>query len=97
MGWMSGRKMESGKYARSERWILMNLPIGKSKPMGTRLLGHPVIPPKYGQVDRHNNHTPVKDKKNEMHIFKGFEDQSDTYHDTWTHYLMEKDPFLLQD
>jgi hypothetical protein len=32
-----------------------------------------------------------------MHIFKGFEDQSDTYHDTRTHYLMEKDPSLLQD
>jgi len=32
-----------------------------------------------------------------MYIFKGFEDQSDTYHDTLTHYLMEKDPSLLQD
>jgi hypothetical protein len=32
-----------------------------------------------------------------MHIFKGFEDQSDTYHDTQTHYLMEQDPLLLQD
>jgi hypothetical protein len=32
-----------------------------------------------------------------MHIFKGFEDQSDTYHDTRTHYLMEQDPFLLED
>jgi hypothetical protein len=32
-----------------------------------------------------------------MHIFKGFEDHSDTYHDTWYHYLMEKDPSLLQD
>ena len=31
-----------------------------------------------------------------MHIFKGFEDQSDTYHDTRTHYLMEQDPFLLE-
>ena len=31
-----------------------------------------------------------------MHIFKGFEDQSDTYHDTQTHYLMEQDPSLLQ-
>jgi hypothetical protein len=30
-----------------------------------------------------------------MHIFKFFENQSDTYHDTWTHYLMEKDPLLL--
>ena len=32
-----------------------------------------------------------------MHIFKGFEDQSDTYHDTRTHYLMEQDPMLLKD
>jgi hypothetical protein len=32
-----------------------------------------------------------------MHIFKGFEDHSDTYHDTQTHYLMEQDPSLLQD
>jgi hypothetical protein len=32
-----------------------------------------------------------------MHIFKGFEDHSDTYHDTWTHYLMEQEPSLIQD
>ena len=32
-----------------------------------------------------------------MHIFKCFENQSDTYHDTRTHYLMEQDPLLLQD
>jgi hypothetical protein len=32
-----------------------------------------------------------------MHIFKCFENQSDTYHDTQTHYLMEKDPLLLKD
>jgi hypothetical protein len=32
-----------------------------------------------------------------MHIFKGFEDQSNTYHDTRTHYLMEQDPSLLQE
>ena len=32
-----------------------------------------------------------------MHIFKGFEDQSDTYHDTQTHYLMKQDSFLLKD
>jgi hypothetical protein len=32
-----------------------------------------------------------------MHIFEDFEDQSDTYHDTQTHYLMEQDPFMLQD
>ena len=32
-----------------------------------------------------------------MHIFKYFEYQNDTYHDTLTHYLMEKDPLLLKD
>jgi hypothetical protein len=32
-----------------------------------------------------------------MHIFKCFENQSDTYHDTRTHYLMEQDPLLLKD
>jgi hypothetical protein len=31
-----------------------------------------------------------------MHIFKCFENQSDTYHDTQTHYLREQDPLLLQ-
>jgi hypothetical protein len=37
--------MESGKYGGSGRWLLMNPPSGNSKPMGTSLLGHPVIPP----------------------------------------------------
>ena len=32
-----------------------------------------------------------------MHIFKGFEDQSDTYHDTRTHYLMEQEPSQIND
>jgi hypothetical protein len=32
-----------------------------------------------------------------MHIFKCFENQSDTYHDTRTHYLMEQDPSLMKD
>jgi hypothetical protein len=32
-----------------------------------------------------------------MHMIKCFENQSDTYHDTWTHYLMEKDPLWLKD
>ena len=32
-----------------------------------------------------------------MDTFKGFEDQSDTYHDTQTHYSMEQDPSLLHD
>ena len=32
-----------------------------------------------------------------MRIFKCFENQSDTYDDTQTHYLMEQDPLLLKD
>jgi hypothetical protein len=31
-----------------------------------------------------------------MDIFKCFENQSDTYYDTLTHYFMEQDPLLLQ-
>ena len=30
-------------------------------------------------------------------MFKCFKNQSDTYHDTKTHYLVEKDSMLLQD
>ena len=30
-------------------------------------------------------------------MFKCFKNQSDTYHDTQTHYLMEKDLLLLHD
>jgi len=30
-------------------------------------------------------------------MFKCFKYRSDTYHDTQTHYLMEKDPLPLQD
>jgi hypothetical protein len=32
-----------------------------------------------------------------MHIFKCFENQSETYHDTHNHYLMEQDSLLLMD
>jgi hypothetical protein len=39
----------------------------------------------------------MKQRRVQRNIFKCFENQSDTYHDTQTHYLMEKDPPLLQD
>jgi hypothetical protein len=39
----------------------------------------------------------MKQRRFQCNIFKCFENQSDTYHDTQTHYLMEKDPLLLQD
>jgi hypothetical protein len=31
-----------------------------------------------------------------MHILKCFENQSDKYHDTQTHYFMEQNPLLLK-
>jgi hypothetical protein len=89
--------MESGMYDRNEQWLFSNSPSGNSKPMDTSLLGHPVIPPRHGQVDKYKIQAPVRNKRNQMHIFKGFEDQSDTYHDTRTHYLMEQEPSLIQD
>jgi hypothetical protein len=87
--------MERGKYGGSEQCILINPPSGNSKPMGTSLLGDPLIPPRYGQVDRHNIQAPITNKKIQRNIFKGFEDQSDTYHDTEIDYPMEKYPLLL--
>jgi hypothetical protein len=48
-------------------------------------------------VDKYNIQAPVRNKKKHMHIFKGFEDQSDTYHDTRTHYLMKQEPSQIHD
>jgi hypothetical protein len=39
-------------------------PSGNSKPMGIGLLGHPVIPPRHGQVDKYKIQAPVRNKKN---------------------------------
>jgi hypothetical protein len=69
-------------------------PSGKPKPIGTGLLGHPVKPPTHGQVGKCKIQAVVRNKMSQMHIFKGFDDQSDTYHDTWTNYLMEQGPSL---
>jgi hypothetical protein len=37
---------------------------GNSKSMGTSLLGLPVIPPRYGKVERYKIQAPVRSKKN---------------------------------
>jgi hypothetical protein len=50
-------------------------PSGKPKPMGTGLLGHPVNSPKHGQAGKCKIQAIVRDKRNQMHIFKGFNDQ----------------------
>ena len=57
-------------------------PSGKPKPTDIGLLGHPVNPPKHGQVGKCKIQAVVRNKRNQMHTFNGFDDQSDTYHDT---------------
>jgi hypothetical protein len=59
-------------------------PSGKLKPTNTRLLGHPINPSRHGQVGKCKIQAFVRNKRNKMYIFKGFDDQSDTYHDTQT-------------
>jgi hypothetical protein len=72
-------------------------PSGKPKPMGTCLLGHPVISPRNGQVDKYKIQAPVRNKRTRFTYSKVLRNQSDTYHDTRTHYLMEQQPSLIQD
>ena len=89
--------MEKWCHDGSGRW-LSEIPLnGKPKPTDIGLLGHPVNPPKHGQVGKCKIQAVVRNKRNQMHIFKRFDDQSDTYHDTWTNYLMEQEPLLIQD
>jgi hypothetical protein len=72
-------------------------PSGKPKPTDTGLLGYPVNPPRHGQVGKRKIQAVIRNKRNQMHIFKGFDDQSDTYHDTWTNFLMEQESSLTED
>jgi hypothetical protein len=50
-------------------------PSGKPKPMGIGLLGHPVNLPKHGQVGLCKIQVVVRDKRDQMHTFKGYNDQ----------------------
>ena len=62
-----------------------------------RLTKTPYQSPKHGQVGKCKIQAVVRNKRNQMHTFNGFDDQSDTYHDTYTNYLMEQEPSLTQD
>ena len=42
----------------------------------------PCQSPKHGQVSKYKIQAVVRNKRNQMHTFNGFDDQSDTYHDT---------------
>jgi hypothetical protein len=65
--------------------------------MDKSLLGHPVIPPRHGQVDKHKIQALVGNKGFKCTYSKVFEYQSDTHRDTRSHYLMEQEPSLMQD
>jgi hypothetical protein len=55
-------------------------------------------PSRYEQVKEHNFQANfMKCRRIQCYIFKCFNNQSDTYHDTRTHYLMDQDLLLLQD
>jgi hypothetical protein len=54
---------------------LQKSPSGKPKPMGTGLLRHPVNLPKHGQVGKCKIQAFVRDKRDQMHTFKGYNDQ----------------------
>jgi hypothetical protein len=71
--------------------------VATQKPKDTGLLGHLVNPPRHGQVGKCKIQAFVRNKRNQVHIFKGFDDQSDTYHDIRTNYHMEQEPSLTQD
>jgi len=76
---------------------LQKSPGGKPKPMGTSLLGNPVNPPNHGQAGKCKIQAVVRNKRNKMHISKGYNDKkNDTYYDTWTNYLMEQESSPIQ-
>ena len=54
---------------------LQKSPSGKPKPMGTGLLGHPVNLPKHGQVGQCKIQAVVRNKRSQMHISEGYNDQ----------------------
>ena len=58
------------------------IPPVENQNLQIQALGHLVNPPKHGKVGKCKIQAVVRNKRNQMYIFKGFDDQSDTYHDT---------------
>jgi hypothetical protein len=68
--------MQEWCYDGSKRWLFRNPPSGEPKPTDMGLLGHPVNPPKHSQVGKCKiQAVVVRDKRNQKHVFKGFNDQ----------------------
>jgi hypothetical protein len=49
-------------YDDNRQWLFRNPSSGNSKPMDISLLGHPVIPPRHVQVDKHKIQAPFRNK-----------------------------------
>jgi hypothetical protein len=65
---------------------------------GYQLTRAPCHPSRYEQVKEHNFQANImKFRRIQCNIFKCFKNQSDTYHDTQTHYLMEQDLLPLRE
>jgi hypothetical protein len=78
MGQVSGKQDERGGVVKGADDGFLEIHLsGKPKPTDTGLLGHPVNPPRHGQVGKCKIQAFVRNKRNQMHIFKGFDDQSD--------------------
>jgi hypothetical protein len=66
-------------------------------PKGTNLLGHSVIPPRYGQVEEHNFQANVMKQKRIQCTYSNVLRIRVTHTIIpQTHYLMEQNPLLLQ-
>jgi hypothetical protein len=57
-------------------------PQWQTKTYRHRLARATANPPKHGQVGKCNIQAVVRNKRNQMHTFNGFDEKSDTYHDT---------------
>jgi hypothetical protein len=70
---------------------------GKPKPMGTGLLRHPVNPSTMVKWVNVRSKQSLEIKGVRCIYLKVIMIKSDTYHDTWTNYLMEQEPSPIQD
>ena len=89
--------MKQWCYDGSGWWLLRNPPSGKPRPMGTGLLGHTVNFPIMVKWANVRSKQLLEIKGIRCIYLKVSMIKSDTYHDTWTNYLMEKEPLLIQD
>ena len=72
-------------------------PSGKPKPTDTGLLRHPINPPNMVKWANVRSKQSLEIKGIRCIHLKVLMIKCDTYHDTWTNYLMKQEPLLIQD